>query len=41
MGDTWAAQGLQASRSRLDRLPAQEQHGDHFVYEGAKYEFYV
>ena len=41
MGDTWAAQGLQASRTRLDRLPAQEQHGDHFVFDGAKYEFYV
>lgn len=29
MGDTWAALGLQ------------EQHGNHFVFDGAKYEFYV
>lgn len=41
MGDMWAAQGLQASRTRLDRLPAQEQHGDHYVFDSAKYEFYV
>jgi hypothetical protein len=32
---------LQASRTRLDRLPPPEQHGDHFVFDGAKYEFYV
>jgi transcriptional regulator with XRE-family HTH domain len=41
MGDTRAAQGLQASRTRLDPLPAPEQHGDRFVFDGAKYEFYV
>jgi len=32
---------LQASRTRLDRLPPPEQHEDHFVFDGAKYEFYV
>ena len=32
---------LQASRARLGPLPAQEQHGDRFVFDGAKYEFYV
>ena len=32
---------LQASRTRLDRLPPAEQHGDHFVFDGTKYEFYV
>lgn len=32
---------LQASRTRLDRLPPPEQHGDHFVFDGAKSEFYV
>jgi transcriptional regulator with XRE-family HTH domain len=40
-GDTRAAQGLHASRTHLDPLAVPEQHGDRFVFDGAKYEFYV
>jgi len=40
-GDTRVGQSLQVGRARLDRRPAPEHPGPHFVFDSAKYEFYV
>ncbi len=41
LGDARAGQSLQAGLDLLDRLPAPEHPEHHFVFDGAKYEFYV
>jgi transcriptional regulator with XRE-family HTH domain len=41
MGDPRATEALSTGRAILDRLPAVEHPEHHFVFDGAKYEFYV